>query len=92
MPGQPAPPAFWNGSRIMLRFGYVSLPFLGLVTAARWTSNQGLGLDIDRKTGTTLWIGRWEVNADAPAAFALPILAPLAMLVSRRGGCAGAQA
>jgi len=73
----------------MLRFGYVSLPFLGLVTASRWSSNQGLGLDIDQQTGTTLWIGRWEVNADTAAAL---ILAPLAMLVSRRSRLAASQA
>jgi hypothetical protein len=66
----------------MQRFGHVSLPFLGHVTASRWSSNQGLGLDIDRKTGTTLWIGRWEVNADTPVSVALPVLAPLAMLMA----------
>lgn len=64
----------------MPRFGSVSLPFLGLVTAFRWSRNQGFGLDIDRHTGTTLWIGRWEVNADTPAAFFLPLITPLAML------------
>lgn len=73
----------------MQRFGHVSLPFLGHVTASRWSSNQGLGLDIDRKTGTTLWIGRWEVNADMPAAL---VFAPLAMLVSRRSRLAVPQA
>lgn len=64
----------------MPRFGSVSLPFLGLVTATRWSTNQGLGTDIDRQTGVTLWLGRWEVNADTSAALALPLLAPLAML------------
>ena len=66
----------------MPRFGSVSLPFLGLVTADRRSRSMGLGLDIDRQTGTTLWIGRWEVNADTAAALILPILAPLAMLAA----------
>ncbi len=66
----------------MPRFGSVSLPFLGLVTADRRSRNMGLGLDIDRQTGATVWLGRWEVNADTPAAFALPILAPIAMLAA----------
>lgn len=66
----------------MPRFGSVSLPFLGLFTASRWSGNQGFGLDIDRRAGTTVWLGRWEVNADTTAALVLPILAPLAMLAA----------
>lgn len=76
----------------MPRFGSVSLPFLGLVTASRWSRNMGLGVDIDRQVGTTVWIGRWEVNPDTPAAFVLPLLAPLAMLAAflpRRSGNRG---
>lgn len=76
----------------MLRFGYVSLPFLGLVTADRRTVNMGLGLDINRQTGTTVWLGRWEVNADPRAAALLPILAPLAMLVSFLPRLSGSRA
>ena len=66
----------------MQRFGHVSLPFLGLVTAACWSTNQGLGFDFDRKTGTTVWLGRWEVNADNGTLPVLPVLAPLAMLMA----------
>lgn len=66
----------------MPRFGSVSLPFLGLVTADRRSRNMGLGLDIDRQTGITVWLSRWELNADTLAAFALPIHAPIAMLAA----------
>lgn len=66
----------------MNRCAYLSVPFLGHVTALRWASNHGLGLNYDREVGTTLWLGRWEVNADNGTLPVLPILVPLAMLLS----------
>ncbi|WP_173046611.1 hypothetical protein [Bosea sp. ANAM02] len=61
------------------RFGAISLPLLGGATAGRWTTNHGVGADVDG-LGATAWLGRWELVADR--AIALPILAPLAMLAS----------
>lgn len=66
----------------MNRYASLSVPFLGNVTALRWATNHGLGLEYDRETGTTLWLGQWEVNADNGTLPALPVLVPLAMLLS----------
>ena len=60
-------------------YGSLRVPFLGHDIAERRPRSMGLGLDIDRKTGTTLWLGRWELIADTPLALALPLLGPVAM-------------
>lgn len=66
---------------MLSRFGTATLPFAGSVTACRWTTNHGLGAERDRSTGeVTVWVGRWELIADTTAA--LPLLAPMAMLMA----------
>ncbi|MCV9936116.1 hypothetical protein OIU35_07045 [Boseaceae bacterium BT-24-1] len=63
----------------LTRFGALSLPLFGGITANRWTTDHGIGADRDG-TGTTVWLGRWELIADRVVA--LPLLAPLAMLAA----------
>lgn len=67
-------------------YASLRIPFLGYVIAERRRRSMGLGLDIDRKTGTTVWLGRWELIADTPLALALPILGPVAMAAALAKG------
>lgn len=60
-------------------YGALHVPFLGNVVAERRSRSMGLGIDMDRKTGMTVWLGRWELIADRRLVVALPLLGPVAM-------------
>ncbi|MGX5736066.1 hypothetical protein [Bosea thiooxidans] len=60
-------------------FGFIRIPFIGGISAERRSRSMGLGVERD-SGGTTVWLGRWELNADT--LLALPILGPVAVAVA----------